>query len=151
MQMINKTTQNESEQLFGEIVRFLSRKRLLVDILTGGMRLKIVTKILDEVVGQRIQIKRLPFRGVPNPDLNKFWASIEAFYEASTGRAVILGLAGVHDHWTVIESITKDQIILFDSDDLKKFHRVRCTTSDPKGKRKHVLCPAQTYFLSNEV
>jgi len=146
--IINRTTKEHSQKLFDDIIHFLSRKRLLVDILTEGMFLKHITKILDKVVGVRIPSRELACRNKSTPDLDTFWTSLEMFLDDTPGRAVILGLKGVHDHWTVIERISPKQIDLYDSVSLQRLPRAFCTTMDIKGKRKHLLRPAQTYFLS---
>ena len=50
----------------------------------------------------------------------------------------------------MIERITNRSIFLYDSSLIKRLPRSYCTTVYPTWKRKHVLLPAQTYFLSNE-
>jgi hypothetical protein len=75
---------------------------------------------------------------------------MQSFLDGTPRRAIILGLQGYHDHWTVIERITNRSIFLYDSASIKRLPRSYCTTVYPTWKRKHVLLPAQTYFLSNE-
>jgi hypothetical protein len=107
--------------------------------------------ILDKVVGkQRISNVQIPWRGVQNPDLTKFWRSMQNFLDGTSNRAIILGLQGYHDHWTVIESITSRSIKLYDSALIQRLPRSSCTTVYATWKRKHLLLPAQTYFLSNQ-
>jgi hypothetical protein len=130
---INHSSDEEAQQLFDELVYFLA---LL---------------ILEKVVGrQRIVNVEIPWRGVHNPDLTKFWKSMQNFLDGTSGRAIILGLQGYHDHWTVIESITNRSIMLYDSALIKRLPRSSCTTVYATWKRKHLLLPAQTYFLSND-
>jgi hypothetical protein len=107
--------------------------------------------ILKKVVGKkRISNVEIPWRGVQNPDLTKFWKSMQGFLDGTSGRAIILGLQGYNDHWTVIESITNRSILLYDSALIKRLPRSSCTTVYATWKRKHLLLPAQTYFLSND-
>ena len=148
---INHSSDDEAQQLFNDIIHYLSRKRLLAKLLIGGVIHKRMLQILDHVVGDRITNKDVPWRGVPNPDLDTFWKSMQDFLDGTPGRAIILGLQGFHDHWTVIETITERSIMLYDSALIGRLPRTRCTTVYPSGKRIHVLLPAQTYFLSNEI
>ena len=74
---------------------------------------------------------------------------MQNFLDGTVGRAVILGLNGYHDHWTVIETITDRSILLYDSASIKRLPRSSCTTFYTNGRRKHLLLPAQTYFLSS--
>ncbi|MFN8387977.1 MAG: hypothetical protein U0V48_03795 [Anaerolineales bacterium] len=149
--IINHSSDEETQQLFDDLIRFLSRRRLLRKLLINGIIHTEMLLILDKVVGkQRISSVEVPWRGVPNPDLTTFWKSMQDFLDGTPGRAIILGLQGYHDHWTVIEAITSRSILLYDSSKIKRLPRSRCTTVYATWTRKHLLLPAQTYFLSNE-
>lgn len=150
--IINRSSDDETQQLFDELIHYLSRRGLLTKLLIGGILHNEMLVILNKVVGKkRISNVEIPWRGVPNPDLTTFWKSLQYFLDGTPGRAIILGLKGYHDHWTVIESITNRTIILYDSALMKRLPRFSCTTAYDTWKRKHLLLPAQTYFLSNEV
>jgi len=147
---INHSTDDEVQELFNRIIQKLSRKRLLARFLLDGINHTHMLMILDQVIGtNRIANQRVPWRGVHNPDLDAFWKSMQDFLNGTPGRAIILGLQGYHDHWTVMESITSKSILLYDSASIKRLPRSRCTTVYTTNQRKHLLLPAQTYFLSN--
>lgn len=149
---INHSTHEETQQLFDDLIHYLSRRGLLTKFLIGGIIHTEMLVILNKVVGKkRISNVSIPGRGVNNPDLTRFWRSMQNFLDGTPGRAIILGLQGYHDHWTVIENITSRSIMLYDSSKIKCLPRSRCTTVYATWKRKHLLLPAQTYFLSNEV
>ena len=149
---INHSSDQETQQLFDDLIHFLARRKLLGQLLIGGIIHRQMLLIMDKVVGkQRISNVSIPYRGVHNPDLTKFWKSMQYFLDGTPGRAIILGLQGYHDHWTVIESITNRSIMLYDSARIKRLPRSSCTTVYATWKRKHLLLPAQTYFLSNEI
>jgi len=149
--IINRSSDDETQQLFDDLVHFLARRGLLSKFLIGGILHNQMLVILDKVVGkQRISRVQVPWRGVPNPALTTFWQSMQYFLNGTPGRAIILGLQGYHDHWTVIESLTNRSILLYDSSKIKRLPRPYCTTVYTTNKRKHLLFPAQTYFLSNE-
>jgi hypothetical protein len=103
--------------------------------------------ILEKVVNGRIKTIDLPWRGQPTPDLDTFWQSMRDFLDGTPGRSIILGLNGFHDHWTVIRGITSKSIFLYDSAKISPLRRSECSTA--RRRRKHLLLPAQTYFLSN--
>ncbi|MCL4271015.1 MAG: hypothetical protein KJZ72_15780 [Anaerolineales bacterium] len=149
---INRSTDEESQTLFNDLIHYLSRRKLLGKFLIDGIIHIEMLAILRKVIGKkRISNVRVPFRGVPNPDLTTFWKSMQSFLDGTPGRSIILGLQGYHDHWTVIEKITNRSILLYDSALIKRLPRSSCTTVYPTWRRKHILLPAQTYFLSNEV
>jgi hypothetical protein len=149
---INHSTDKESQKLFDSLIHYLARNGLLTKFLIGGISHTEMLVILKKVVGKRrISNVQIPYRGVLNPDLNRFWKSMQRFLDGTPGRAIILGIQGYHDHWTVIEKITNRSILLYDSSLIKRLPRSNCTTVYATWKRKHLLLPAQTYFLSNEV
>jgi hypothetical protein len=149
---INHSTDEETQRLFDDLIHYLARRKLLSKFLIGGIIHSEMLVILKKVVGnKRISNVQIRWRGVPNPDLTTFWKSMQNFLDGTPGRAIILGLQGYHDHWTVIESITSRSILLYDSSLIKRLPRSQCTTVYATWKRKHLLLPAQTYFLSNEV
>ncbi len=148
--IINRSSDDETQQLFDDLIHFLAHRKLLSKFLIGGIIHTQMLMLLDKVVGkQRISNVQIPWRGVQNPDLTTFWRSVQNFLDGSPGRAVILGLQGYHDHWTVIESITNRSILLYDSALIKRLLRSACTTVYTTEKRKHLIFPAQTYFLWN--
>jgi hypothetical protein len=150
--IINRSSDEETQQLFNDLVYFLSRRGLLSKFLIGGILHPQMLTILEKVVGkQRISNVWIPWRGIPNPDLTSFWNSMQVFLDGTPARSIILGLEGYHDHWTVIERISSRSIHLYDSSQIKRLPRPYCTTVYTTNKRKHLLLPAQTYFLSNEV
>lgn len=150
--IINHSSDEETQALFDDLIGFLSRRGLLGKFLIGGILHPQMLMILHKVVGKkRISNVSVPWRGVPNPDLTSFWKSMQSFLDGTQGRAIILGLMGYHEHWTVIEKITNRSILLYDSALIKRLPRNYCTTVYATGQRRHVLLPAQTYFLSNEV
>jgi hypothetical protein len=144
--IINHSSADQAQQLFDDMVHFLSRKRLLTRILLDGVIHSHMILVLEKVVNGRIPNLEIPWRGQPRPELDPFWESMREFLDGTPGRAIILGLNGHHDHWTVIHSISSKSVFLYDSDGITRIPRSLCTTA--KRRRKHLLLPAQTYFLS---
>ncbi len=150
--IINHSSDEETQQLFDDLIHYLSRRGLLTKFLIGGIVHTEMLVILNKVVGRkRISNVQIPWRGMLNPDLTALWKSMQTFLDGTPERAIILGLQGYHDHWTVIESITNRSIKLYDSALIQRLPRSSCTTVYATWKRKYVLLPAQTYFLSNDV
>jgi hypothetical protein len=145
--VINGSSPEQSQELFDTMVHFLSRRRLLTRILLDGVIHNHMLLILEKVVNGRIKTIDLPWRGQPTPDLDTFWQSMRDFLDGTPGRSIILGLNGFHDHWTVIRGITSKSIFLYDSAKISPLRRSECSTA--RRRRKHLLLPAQTYFLSN--
>lgn len=144
--IINGSSAEQAQELFDKMVHFLSRKRLLTRILLDGVIHNHMLLVLEKVVNGRVPRIEIPWRSQPTPELDPFWESMRDFLDGSPGRTIILGLNGFHDHWTVIRHITSKSIFLYDSAKISPLHRAECTTA--RRRRKHLLLPAQTYFLS---
>ena len=82
--------------------------------------------------------------------VTEFWNSMMEFLRNGEGkrRVILIGLGGVYDHWSIVDSITDKQIRLFDSFKLKRLNRNRCATMRRSSSRPHLLFPTHTYFLS---
>jgi hypothetical protein len=144
--IINLSSDDQAQDLFDTMVHFLSRKRLLTRILLDGVIHSHMLLILEKIVNGRIPKVEIPWRSQPTPELDPFWESMRDFLNGTPGRAIILGLNGHHDHWTVVHNITSKSIFLYDSAEITRLPRDKCSTA--KHRRKHLLLPAQTYFLS---
>src|SRR5512143_4137198 len=117
---INHSTDDSAQELFDSIIHYLSRRRLLGKLLIGGVIHRQMLQIMNDVVGERIPNLWIPWRGVPTPELDTFWRSVQSFLDGTPGRAIILGMQGYHDHWTVIDNISDRSINLYDSALIKR-------------------------------
>ena len=143
--IVHELTFDDSQELFKEIVAYLDQTKNLSKIITEGLNINVIGEILNNVA--RLNLKReMPFKGQKKTGLPEFWSSMVNFL--SPNRVVLLGLGGVHDHWSVIKDMSDIRINFFDSDGIKFINRKHCTTQDPDKKRIHQLFPTHTYFLS---
>ena len=93
-------------------------------------------------------------RHVP-PDLRRAWsiATLWRWLERAlpNGAAVILGLHGRHDHWTLAVAITPGQISLYDSDRLRVLRRSQCAVSGSRHNRHlNIIKAADVVLLSRK-
>ena len=63
----------------------------------------------------------------PRPSLGEFWKDLRSHVHRR--QVAILGLSGVHEHWTVGYAVTEKLIRLLDSDEHHVLRRSRCTVS----------------------
>jgi hypothetical protein len=138
----------QSKELFKRIVLYLENKKGLPQILISGIGLKTIGGILNDVVRGHIRHRSMPFKKYPDTPLDTFWTAMMEFLGNGERRAILVGLGGVYDHWSIVDSITDKQIRLFDSFKLKRLNRNRCATMRCSSSRPHLLFPTHTYFLS---
>jgi hypothetical protein len=118
--IISGIKEEESRELFRQILVYLEKREDLSRIFTSGIGLTTIGGILRDVVGDRIPCRAMPFKHYPDTPLDEFWSQI----------------------------ITDKQIYFFDSYTLKRLNRSRCSTIRSTSARPNLLCPTHTYFLS---
>ena len=147
--IISDTGEDESKELFKQILAYLESREDLGRVLTGGIGLNTVGSILRDAASSRIHERNMPFKHRPETSLDEFWSEMMSFLDGGRRRAVLIGLGGrMWDHWSIVHAISDRQIYFFDSYKLKSLKRSRCTTIRPTAVRPHLLCPTHTYFLS---
>jgi hypothetical protein len=147
--IISGNGEDESRQLFQEIIYYLDRTKDLPKILITGMGLQTIGAILADVVGGRINNRAMPFKQYPDTPLDAFWGEMMNFMGGGERRAILTAIGGpMWDHWSIVESITDRQVRFFDSYKLKRLNRSRCATMRCTASRPHLLSPTHTYFLS---
>ena len=144
-QYLKDATPEECQLLFNDIIKFLSKKRMLKDVILEGTWKKNVSMIMRDVIGDRIEWKSLVWSGQPNPSIKLYWNSIVKFLETPKS-CVIISMGGRYEHFTVGISATKKTIKLLDSDGLKFLRYKDCSTDSESG-REIILYPAQTFYL----
>ena len=140
--------EQQSKELFRRIVLYIEERQGLAQILTTGIGLKTIGGIFNSVVRVYIKHRSMPFKKYPDTPLDTFWNAMMEFLAGGERRAILTGLGGVYDHWSIVDSITEKQIRLFDSFKLKRLNRNRCATIRCSSSRPHLLFPTHTYFLS---
>lgn len=152
MQIIFNYPLPHTQLLFdGILKRFVQTRGRLLSVMLYGMSAKAMTAILEDMASLGLAVT-VPFRGVAVPTLDEFWKSMSAFLNevpTKQRRAIILGMQGKHDHWSVVRQITSRSVTLYDSDGITRLLRHRCSTAP--SKRMHQLQAAQTYYLQGEV
>ena len=143
--VINSFSEEDCKENFYKIIKFLDAERSLAKLLTEGLNINIIGQVLNNVECLNIK-KHMPYRGSPETTLGEFWIGMKKFMN-KPNRAILLGLGGIYDHWTVVESISDKQMKLFDSDCLKRINRSVCTTGEPDKQRRCKIYPTHTYFM----
>jgi len=147
--IISDIGEEESKNLFKQILVHLESSADLGRVLTEGIGLNTLGGILRDVANGRIPERNMPFKHRPDTSLDEFWSEMISFLDGGTKRAILIGVGGrMWDHWSIVHAISDRQVYFFDSHKLKSLKRSRCTTVRPTAARPHLLCPTHTYFLS---
>jgi len=135
-----------SREVFEDIIGYLDRSKNLSRIITEGLCINSLGEILNNV--ESIDLDRsMPFRGRSDCGLDEFWTAMQEFL-SEPNRAVLMGMSGEYEHWTVVTKITDKRVTFLDSDGISHFNRANCTTKSPTAQRRHQILPTHSYFLS---
>ena len=152
MRVIRLDKKEESKDIFKEIIAHLSRNRNLRIIITSGMTIGILYHIINDLIPRSDFPRSRPFQGVA-VTLPQLWNKIRKFLENpvnGTG-AVIVGLSGTHEHWTVIKRIDDENIYLEDSGGIRSLPREEITIKETNVNRLrcHQIIPDEVIFINN--
>jgi hypothetical protein len=142
-------TEEDSNLLFKEIVQFLDESGKFALTCTDGMDVDRMRKIVKYCGPDYYPTVKMPYCNRSVPGLDEFWGYMYDFMQAPH-RAIILGLGGRHEHWTVVSNITRSRLFLYDSMKLKQLDRNRCSVQHCDRTRIHLLTPTQAMFISRK-
>jgi hypothetical protein len=148
-----KLTEDDCMALLDRIIHHVEQKKKISSIITGGLTTADMEGVMKKVMPKEFGIRAVrPFRTKKKVTINVFWNEVSRFINGNNGRkAVIIAIENhVWDHWTVIESISEKQARLFDSSEIARIDRKRCTTGKRNRNRTYSLGVANTFFLYKE-
>lgn len=117
-----KFTKKQVKGWFQEIIADLSKHRKLLAVHKDGSEVELVENYLGIIQSQladSIKLKLSYYK--PFNEKTRTTTAIKKISTISKqpNTAVIIGIQGLHDHWSVIDRITEDRIYLNDSDGLR--------------------------------
>ena len=137
----------EARNLFLSIIDYLHAKKGSLQFFVDGISIHDIGSVLRDIVEPNYSVIRTkPFAKKGDVGLANFWEHMSEFLSRPS-RAIILGLTGKYDHWTVAKSITENRLTLLDSDRLYWINRGAVTTGTPTARRAHGIPPNFAYFL----
>ncbi len=142
-------TELEAMRLLKEIFKCLEKRKKPSSIIVDGIDNKDICHIIREAIEPRYPITwHRPFKK-ETPTIDKFWQEIFEFLREGNHRSVIVGVEnGDWDHFSVVHVITEKQILFFDSSELNRVYRNRCSTKKATAKRPYLFTPCETFFIS---
>lgn len=111
---------NQVKAWFQKIIEDLSKRRKLLTVHKEGSEVEQVEDYLGIIQSQLPDNIRLTHYK-PFNDKTRTTTAIKKISTLTKqpNTAVIIGIQGLHDHWSVIDRITEDRIYLNDSDGLR--------------------------------
>ena len=148
--IISKTTEDGSNDLFHRMVKFLDTKHKFSQICVDGMDVSLLRKLIAIAGDNLFPYIEMPYtKSVPDT-IDQFWEDMSEFMELRN-RAIILGLGGRYNHWTVVTRITPNRIYLMDSSGLKWLNKSKSCLYEGSDSTPHELWPHLSIFLAGKV
>lgn len=115
-----KFTKKQAQIWFQLIISDLSKRRKLFAVHKEGSEIELVEGYLGIIQSQLADNIKLSFYK-PFNDKTRTSTAIKKISTLTKqpNTAVIIGIQGLHDHWSVVDRITADRIYLNDSDGLR--------------------------------
>lgn len=145
--LINKSTENESQVLFNEIVEYLSKKRFLKNAILNGINHKWLMGILVNVVGDKIPLR---ITNRKNMESVSCWWKYTQEFMCIPNRAVIISIGGIEDHFSVVKSMNNSIMNLSDSGGYRTITKSSCKLKGYDKRDKFIIFPAQCVYLGRE-
>ena len=145
---LNKSTEDESQKLFNDIITFLAKKRKLKDIMIDGVNHKMMSLLVETFFSDKFTEVLANKKGFSN--LKEWWNYTRGFMDMGN-RAIILSLGGKRDHLTVIESMSERAMRLLDSNWTKAIKRSECRMLNPNKddpKDRYTIYPYQCWYIT---
>lgn len=144
---------DEAQGTFNKIIQHLSEKGRLSDAIRNGIGVGHLIQAVNAATEHHpveIEFYR-PYPGDKRVYLPTLWDDLQKFMNNSAnGVAVaIIGLAGVHRHWTVVKRITRNRMYFDDSDGLQHINRAGITVGRTNIRRQHRIVTNEVIYLNN--
>lgn len=148
-----RLTNEQTRRLFGDLCGKLMQEERLLSAVCDGIRFEVLERLIDKASQfldadgyGKLKRERAFSKGLVKRRV--FWDRLSEHIKGHGAGSVILLLDGKHDHWTCVESINENSILLIDSSGLRRISRKSCTIAKEREGRHHILDPKQTYLLT---
>ena len=145
--------QGERQELFKLGIGYLEKENILKKTLLDGMVKTHIMGIIDtfKPYFRKNHRKELKYKRVTYDakNITGVWNTLSQSMELNKSAAIV-GLNGMHDHWTCVVSVSDATLQLCDSDGLKRIYKRHATCGETNGSLKHVLSPREVFVLRAE-
>ena len=146
--------QEGAEWLFAHLLQSLSNADVdLSSAVTGGIGRADLGRLVRAAIAYiadeleiRLTVKRLPKALRLTSNLAALWQAFEA--SLSPECVAIIGIAGIHSHWTIAAQITPKQVKLYDSGRIAVLRRGHCTVG--KTVNRHGIPPKHVFLIARQ-
>ena len=111
-----------------------------------GRLIRAAIAYIDEELEIRLTVKRLPKALRLTTNLGTLWQAFEA--SLSPECVAIIGIAGIHSHWTIAALITPKQVRLYDSGRIAVLRRGLCTVGN--AVNRHGIPPKHVFLIARQ-
>ena len=143
--------QEGAEWLFAYLMQALSDAGVDVSAaVTGGIGqgelsglIRAAIAYIAEELDIKLTVKRLPKPLRLTSNLGSLWQAFEAALSPTC--VAIIGIAGIHSHWTIASQITAKQVRLYDSGRIAVLRRGHCTVG--KAVNQHGISAKHVFLI----
>ncbi len=142
----------DESDMFAAILAQLS-KRQIIDTVRNGSRFPLLKRFtrsgiryIAEHYGVRMRMS-IPFAAGAR-SMTELWDTVHEHSLVNGPGSVLIGLEGIHWHWTSVKTVHQRSLVLCDSGGLARINRSRATIGKPSRVRPHRIVPEEMILLS---
>lgn len=151
--LISKTRNTEEwQEMFLKMMKLQIKHKRSMIFMVYGVNESRVAQILQRIIGPKLNtVYRRPFKNRKKLSLTAFWDSVSEFLKTDCQRAVILTFETKdYGHWTVIQAITENRLILFDSTGRQFINRKQCSTTEITSETPVLIDFSAVFYLQHK-
>ena len=143
--------QEAAEWLFAHLLESLNGSGVDLSIAVAcgigrselGRLIRAALAYIAEELEIKLTVKRLPKPLRLTTNLGTLWNAFETTLSPTC--VAIIGIAGIHSHWTIAAQVTTKQVRLYDSGRIAVLRRGLCTVG--KAVNRHGIPPKHVFLL----
>ena len=142
--IIKDATDDESNEMFNKIIKYLHKKRILCDTIIEGTSHKTMSKIIREIVGKDFsEVINLYKWG--EYSISAWWDYMKEY--SDNGYKIILSIGGIRNHYSIVGKMTHKTMFMIDSNGLDKVRKKDCEIQGYDKEDKYVIYPSQCFII----
>ena len=138
--------------IFLKMLKLQLKQRKSANFLVYGINEVKIAKLLRQIFKPQFGISySRPFQRRKQLELSDFWAKLEAYLHNGNNRCVIICYSTEHfSHWSVVQAISPNRLVLLDSSHRKYINRNACSTEEIDDGKAFLLEFSATFFLEGK-
>jgi len=141
--MFGPTCSDTATKVFSELMQYFENHSTALNRMFEGTARREILRALKDHLSYRYPMEFKSASKTNRISITELWSDMSEFMSEKDG----IILLGTDEHWTLVSGVTDKTLVLFDSNNMKRLIKSRCTTSNRYRKSKTLIYPSSTYYI----